>query len=265
VWNVQPGDDRIEQVWFPGVHSNVGGGYPQQGLSLVAMDWMMEKASAVGLQLVPRDVEFVRDKKYACDKLYDSRSGFGVYFRYLPRNIAAISASHGIAKPLIHENVFHRISQGIFGYAPGNLPSQFEVVDKYGVHRNSAAIQAAVSPVDAGGANHAPLLDETAALIHLRRGIYYTFLAYSVFTLYWLLREDVQGKGFFGGLFAALKALLAPDSLMDKLAMLFWGNPWLGIGGLLIFGASVYLRNRMTKVFSRFWSPLRAPLKSLAE
>ena len=27
--------DRIEQVWFPGVHSDVGGGYPRYELSLV--------------------------------------------------------------------------------------------------------------------------------------------------------------------------------------------------------------------------------------
>ena len=52
---------RIEQVWFPGVHSDVGGGYPRQALSLVALDWMIEKAAASseadgspGLHLLPR-------------------------------------------------------------------------------------------------------------------------------------------------------------------------------------------------------------------
>jgi len=29
---------HVEQVWFTGVHSNVGGGYPKQGISLVALD-----------------------------------------------------------------------------------------------------------------------------------------------------------------------------------------------------------------------------------
>ena len=42
-------DPRIEQVWFPGVHANVGGGYPQQGLSLVALDWMIQHATTAGL------------------------------------------------------------------------------------------------------------------------------------------------------------------------------------------------------------------------
>ena len=34
---------KVEQVWFAGAHSNVGGGYPKQGMSLVALDWLMER------------------------------------------------------------------------------------------------------------------------------------------------------------------------------------------------------------------------------
>lgn len=33
----------LEQVWFPGVHSNVGGGYPRHGLSDAAFLWMLSK------------------------------------------------------------------------------------------------------------------------------------------------------------------------------------------------------------------------------
>jgi hypothetical protein len=40
---------EVEQVWFPGVHSNVGGGYADAGLSDIALDWMIRKAQAVGL------------------------------------------------------------------------------------------------------------------------------------------------------------------------------------------------------------------------
>src|SRR5262245_1994977 len=50
-------DPRIEQVWFSGVHSNVGGGYPKQGLSLVALDWMLARAEECGLRLLPIDRE----------------------------------------------------------------------------------------------------------------------------------------------------------------------------------------------------------------
>jgi uncharacterized protein (DUF2235 family) len=43
---------QIEQVWFAGVHSNMGGAYPKQGMSLVSLDWMMEQAEQSGLRFI---------------------------------------------------------------------------------------------------------------------------------------------------------------------------------------------------------------------
>ena len=67
----------IEQVWFAGVHSDVGGGYPRQGLALIALDWMMQKAEARGL----RFIESVRRSYVECrntsDKSHDSRNRMG--------------------------------------------------------------------------------------------------------------------------------------------------------------------------------------------
>jgi uncharacterized protein (DUF2235 family) len=37
------GKNWLEQAWFPGVHSNVGGGYPDSGLSDIALRWMVER------------------------------------------------------------------------------------------------------------------------------------------------------------------------------------------------------------------------------
>jgi uncharacterized protein (DUF2235 family) len=34
-------DERISQVWFAGVHSNVGGGYPDDSLSHVPLEWII--------------------------------------------------------------------------------------------------------------------------------------------------------------------------------------------------------------------------------
>jgi hypothetical protein len=39
-------DERLTQVWFAGVHSNVGGGYPDDSLSQVSLYWMMREAKA---------------------------------------------------------------------------------------------------------------------------------------------------------------------------------------------------------------------------
>jgi uncharacterized protein (DUF2235 family) len=41
----------IEQTWFAGAHSNVGGGYPDTGLSDIAFVWMARKAQSCGLAL----------------------------------------------------------------------------------------------------------------------------------------------------------------------------------------------------------------------
>lgn len=38
-----PDEQVVEQVWFPGVHSNVGGSYADCGLSDVAFDWMVKR------------------------------------------------------------------------------------------------------------------------------------------------------------------------------------------------------------------------------
>jgi hypothetical protein len=47
--DVSPGQD-VAQVWFPGDHSDVGGGYADTGLSDGALDWMMREATAaIGL------------------------------------------------------------------------------------------------------------------------------------------------------------------------------------------------------------------------
>ncbi|MBN2424721.1 MAG: DUF2235 domain-containing protein [Calditrichaceae bacterium] len=53
LWNQQAHakNQNVEQRWFIGVHSNVGGGYPSTALSDIALNWMVEKAASCGLEL----------------------------------------------------------------------------------------------------------------------------------------------------------------------------------------------------------------------
>ena len=46
-------NQTLEQVWFAGVHSDVGGGYRDVGLSEIALLWMAEKARGCGLAFKP--------------------------------------------------------------------------------------------------------------------------------------------------------------------------------------------------------------------
>jgi len=68
-----PCEQSLRQRWFAGVHSNVGGGYVDDGLANEALKWMLREARDVGLDL---DWEFLSHyPDHERDKLYDSRKG----------------------------------------------------------------------------------------------------------------------------------------------------------------------------------------------
>lgn len=48
-----PSTQTIEQVWFAGVHSDVGGGYPDPRLADITLLWMADRAAAHGLAFKP--------------------------------------------------------------------------------------------------------------------------------------------------------------------------------------------------------------------
>jgi hypothetical protein len=48
-----PPTQQLEQVWFSGVHCDVGGGYLTHELSDITLNWMVEKARKSGLQFKP--------------------------------------------------------------------------------------------------------------------------------------------------------------------------------------------------------------------
>jgi len=58
LWRESPeiaihGPKEIKQVWFPGVHCDVGGGYTESGsgLSKVTLKWMLDEATVLGLRI----------------------------------------------------------------------------------------------------------------------------------------------------------------------------------------------------------------------
>jgi hypothetical protein len=83
LWTSAPAPGQtLEQVWFCGVHSDVGGGEPGNGegstaLSDITLSWMIDKASALGLQFdatVKTQYPSPLDSKYAMSKLHTSWS-----------------------------------------------------------------------------------------------------------------------------------------------------------------------------------------------
>lgn len=52
VFRFEP-DPRVTEVWFTGVHADVGGGYDKQGLADISLAWMLNRAAEHGLLLKP--------------------------------------------------------------------------------------------------------------------------------------------------------------------------------------------------------------------
>jgi uncharacterized protein (DUF2235 family) len=133
------GNERISQVWFAGVHSNVGGGYPDDSLAQIPLIWIMSEAHACGLHFKaqsdanPQTFGHPTTAQDKDGRIYDPRAGLGGYYRYGPRDIRALTEnllSRQSASSLarIHESVFARIKNRAHAYAPLGLPADYEVV-----------------------------------------------------------------------------------------------------------------------------------------
>lgn len=120
---------NIEQVWFAGSHSNVGGGYPRTGLSMTTLDWMMIRAEHHGLAFNESLWHDIRAGINPSGKIYDSRAGVHIYYRFDQRHVRNLCMQDGKmivdGNIKIHESVFRRMK--LCEYAP-ILPNKFEVV-----------------------------------------------------------------------------------------------------------------------------------------
>mgnify|MGYP003627752679 FL=1 len=85
LWDNKPGFD-LQQVWFSGVHSDVGGGYKEQQLSDFACRWMVNQVTGFGLEFEPYLLEAIKENNPdRTDALHNERTGIyklrGEYIR----------------------------------------------------------------------------------------------------------------------------------------------------------------------------------------
>lgn len=266
-------DQIMEQVWFAGAHSNVGGGYPKQGMSLVALDWMMQKAQAAGLRFIGADRALYREHTNVDDKLYDPRSGLGVFYRWKPRDVAAIARENGVA-PAIHLSVLERIAHGTADYGPGNLaPNAAVVFTPTGdAAKDAAAAQRAAEVEAVFRAAHSdgrPLLARVGTEIVIGRVSYYVYLITCIAVLVaasvttetglnpWLLLKNG------GSLLVHLVThpLDAIASIFERLALHPGLMTALAAGFVIAYAMALYTERRMSAVFSQFWHDARQQLR----
>jgi Uncharacterized alpha/beta hydrolase domain (DUF2235) len=99
----------LRQMWFPGVHSNIGGGYPKHGLSDTTFLWMLAQVwDLVGLDrdnvVLSLDNTIDRSEFYPIGELADSRTlGWKLIACPVPRPVGIISATERV-----HESAWGR-------------------------------------------------------------------------------------------------------------------------------------------------------------
>ncbi len=127
--------DRLTQVWFPGMHADVGGGYPDDGLSFVPLCWMIDEAEKKGLKFEKPIVDTYQSLSSPTGRLYDSRGGTGALWRYQPRNVQFLmdKSDDTVPKdervtPLVHHCTVTRMTYGNDGYAPKSLPIKIDIL-----------------------------------------------------------------------------------------------------------------------------------------
>ncbi len=270
LWTEPPGGDpRILQLWFAGAHSNVGGGYPKQGMSLVALDWMLQQAAQAGLRLQPLDVELYRGHATVDDKLYDPRAGRGIFYRWAPRDITRYCRANNVT-PRIHLSVAERIAHGTDDYAPGNLPADVSVVitptgsgaADGPAQRRAEAVQRVIRQAHAGREH---------LLADVRSAIGVAELSYWLFIVSWLGLLIAAVSATMGVAAPTLGGVLKSVAhLVKALLTLDLGELWRTLGALWLsprrltlfaavvgFGLAWFLSRRadarMADTFSRFW------------
>lgn len=145
----------VKQVWFAGVHCDIGGGYPESesGLSKICLDWMLREAEANGLLIDARQRDKVVHGRLPGGKMlqhharpdvtgamHRSLNGAWWCLEYLPRlsrRGKPWRPGRGRLLPrgeprfiregsLVHQSVLDRMQAGA-GYSPPNLPGRYQV------------------------------------------------------------------------------------------------------------------------------------------
>lgn len=118
-WDKKPlSHQTIEEVWFAGVHSNVGGWYKDRGLSNCALQWMMAKAKDCGMLI--NESKLQKKSGNPLDKLEDSHTGF---WNFRGKDIRRVKSDDWL-----HQSVIDRINHEPSQYTPTpKLPKKFNV------------------------------------------------------------------------------------------------------------------------------------------
>lgn len=105
----------LEQTWFAGMHSNVGGSSTPDGLANEALHWMVEKAEGLGLEV---NSEYLRYFTPCFnDPIQDSMNAM---YKVLGPYVRPIGQQAG-GDEAVHQSALDRLAIESLHYAPSNL------------------------------------------------------------------------------------------------------------------------------------------------
>ena len=104
LWKQEPTKNQtLKQVWFCGMHTDVGGGYPEDTLSDIPLIWLLTEAHQYGLLIYSGHK--VGTNPCPNGKMHDSRSGVpGRFYRRRIRSWKSATEN----KHTVHESVLMR-------------------------------------------------------------------------------------------------------------------------------------------------------------
>ncbi|MFN0075818.1 MAG: DUF2235 domain-containing protein [Prosthecobacter sp.] len=134
-------DQDVKEVWFAGVHSDIGGGYEKEksGLALLPLEWMLLEARDKGLTIDSNKAAKILSVPCSADPKADMHNSMTsawriaefwpkwTYYAGLKRHLPRLNLfSRRFINPgvTVHESVKERMKQD---YAPKNLPTDHAV------------------------------------------------------------------------------------------------------------------------------------------
>ncbi len=121
LWEAETEEDQsLEQLWFPGMHTDVGGGYKEHQLSDLSLIWMCRKAIEHGLRIYDKSRISVDPDPGGV--MHDSR---GTWWKKLYRKEVRYWPEDRFDAPVIHESVLERAETK--DYNPWILDQDYKV------------------------------------------------------------------------------------------------------------------------------------------
>jgi hypothetical protein len=77
LWEKPEGNEtKLKQVWFPGVHSNIGGGAHDTGISDITLAWMMSQLATISAEDPKMNIAFTREPNYLLDQVKANKAAY---------------------------------------------------------------------------------------------------------------------------------------------------------------------------------------------